>query len=309
MSYTAIVNPAARNGKTGRRLSALQEACRRAGLAMAWQTTEGPGHAAELARTAAATSDAVVAVGGDGTIHEVSRGLIASGTGTPLGILPCGTGNDFVKALPIPRRLPDAVAALARSSPVPIDYGLVRWRDGGEMRQEPFVNAVGFGFDARVAAEGPFFKFLPGVGAYLYAVLRTLARWSSPRCRLSAGLPDAPGAVLFDGPLFLATMGNGVSSGGGIYLTPAAEPDDGLLDLCIIEDPSRWRVLLLLSLALRGRHGGAREVHLSRRRSVHLTSSAPLYVHTDGEIVATVAREIEVEIVPGGLSLLLAPPR
>jgi diacylglycerol kinase (ATP) len=306
MRYTFILNPAAGHGAAARRRRAVEAAVAASGLDADLRLTEGPGHAFTLAREAAAEKDVVVAVGGDGTVQEVSGGILASRRPVHLGVLPLGTGNDFVKMLGMPSEPRAAVEALRRARPQAVDYGRVRWWEDGKAAEGTFVNAVGIGFDAQVAGEVGAFKFLPGVAAYLAAVLRTLARWKAPRVRVTVEQAAAP-PYRYEGPLLLTTAGNGTCSGGGFYLTPAASVTDGLLDVCLIEGISVPRILQLLPFTLFGRHIHAREVHMHRGVRIHLESDAPLPVHADGELLTRAARRLEIEVVPGGLSALMAP--
>lgn len=300
MHVTAILNPTAGGGSAGRRRGAVAAALAAAGLDAQVRCTTHPGHAVELAAEAAAASEAVIAVGGDGTVQEVSRGLLASGHDTPLAVLPLGTGNDFAKMLRLPRGgLRAAARALATALPTRVDVGRVVWEEGGR-RERLFINAVGLGFDARVADVAADFKHLPGLAAYLAAVFHTLRRWQAPGVVL-----HADGAVLYEGRLFLVTAGNGVSSGGGFYLTPEASLTDGLLDVCLIEDVRRSRVFQLIPRALVGRHGTAPEVHTRRAAHLHLTADAPLFIHTDGEVLTKSATTVDIWLEAGRLPVLM----
>src|SRR5688572_7487889 len=144
MRLAFILNPAARNGRAGRVREAIEAGLSRRGVEATIVETEARGHATELAASLAGANDAVVAVGGDGTAHEVVRGLY--GTETPLGILPEGTGNDFAHALGMPDDVDAAIGALLAAPARPIDLGRVRWteRVGGEViqRDELFVNCL-----------------------------------------------------------------------------------------------------------------------------------------------------------------------
>lgn len=302
----AILNPRAANGNAGKKHAALEAALRAAGLGgEVWQT-EAPGHGVALARQAAAEAEAVLAVGGDGTIHEVCQGLIASERSAHLGVIPLGTGNDFVKMLGMARDLETAARQLASAVPTPVDYGLVHWDVDGEPRRRAFVNAVGMGFDAYVAADVDAFKRLPGVTGYVAAVVRSLWRWQTPQARISgATTSGGPASVLYEGPLLLVTAGNGVCSGGSFYLTPRASITDGLLDVCLVAEASPWRILRILPRALKGRHEREPEVYTARLHRLHVTAEAGLPIHADGEIVTRCACVVEVEVMPGGLSVLM----
>ncbi len=306
MRTIAILNPAADHGRTGKKRSAVQAALHAAGLPSEVWLTQAPGHAVTLARQAAARADAVLAVGGDGTIQEVCRGLIESARAVPLGVIPLGTGNDFVKVLGMPLHPQAAARMLARATPRDVDYGVVRWQEAGMGRQQVFVNAVGVGFDARAAIEAERLKFLPGFTGYLAAVFRTLRRWDSPQARIvGAREPGEAASLLYEGRLLLLTAGNGVSLGGMFRLTPHASITDGLLDVCLVEDARALRIVQVLPRAVRGRHEMAREVHTYRVHTLEITTETGLPIHADGEILAQNAQSIAIDVVPGGLSVLM----
>lgn len=266
--------------------------------------TERPRHALELARAAAETGHAVVAVGGDGTAHEVASGIIESGARAPMAVLPLGTGNDFAKMLELPGS-PEAYAeTLAAARLQSVDYGAIEWDGPAGRGRGYFINIGGTGFDAKVAAAAPRFKYLSGTPRYVAAVLSTLSGWRAPGAAVTLER-DGRNVYSFEGPLFLALAGNGVCSGGGFYLTPDASIVDGTLDVCVIRDASIPRILTLIPRALFGKHVGEPEVaiHKTGRMTVH--SDAPLPVQADGEILALQATEVMIEVVPGGLDMLL----
>ena len=344
MRYCFILNPAAQRGRAGRHGGALERALLKSGVDFYMEETEAPGHAEHLARRAADRGETVIAVGGDGTIHEVACGLV--GTTTTMGVIPAGTGNDFARALAMPSALHDAVQALLAATPRPVDLGKVRWQEDADSRSSAshetvFVNALGVGFDAFAAQRVQRYKRLGGRLAYLAAVLHALWRWRKPEACVEVTVPkeahDIAGDSLTDGagddgaatdrdsssttgypssretriyrkPLFLAEISNGFSVGSGFMLTPDAQLDDGLFDVCLIEHVLARRVVRLLPAALKGGHIGEPEVTIHRLRRLTIRSPVPLPVHADGEVLTSGARMIEAQVLPGELSLLMPLP-
>ena len=151
MRTIAILNPFADYGRAGKKRAVVETALREAGMEVEVWLTEASGHAVALARQAAAEAEAVLAVGGDGTIHEVCRGLIESSHTAHLGVMPLGTGNDFAKMLGMARRPEAAARQLAAATPQAVDYGIVRWVEDGRAGERAFINNVGIGFDAQAA--------------------------------------------------------------------------------------------------------------------------------------------------------------
>src|SRR5690606_11312996 len=150
--------------------------------------TERRGHAAELAERAVDERwGAVIAVGGDGVVHEVANGLMrraGEGASLPLGIIPVGSGNDFVKMLGVPPHRPaDAVRRLVGAQPRQVDVGCVRRHDsgGGPPGTWYFTNGVGVGFDAQVATHARGIRRLRGAAIYGWALLKTLSQLRAPR--------------------------------------------------------------------------------------------------------------------------------
>lgn len=298
-----IMNPAAGRGGFRRKRRRLERALQRRRLSYVLSVSERPNHVRELARDAACRGRAVVAAGGDGTVQQVAQGLHDANGAVPMGIVPMGTGNDFVKVVGIPFAIEEAVNVLALGSPVPLDCGRVRWGGTTNEGERIFVNALGIGFDARVAGAVSRFKWLPGTSAYLAAVLSSLRDWSAPAVRVTS-----EERVLHDDRLLFVTFANGVSSGGGFYLTPSASAQDGQLDMCLIEAISLRRILRLIPSVLRGSHEAAPEVHMERVQRVEVTAEEPLPVHADGEPLTNDAHRLIVEVVSEGLSVFAPAP-
>jgi diacylglycerol kinase (ATP) len=246
-------------------------------------------------KTLAARADAevVVAVGGDGTINEVANGII--GSGKVLGVIPAGSGNDFVKSARIPTRTSEAVNVLLAGRTTCIDIGSVvtNSRIGhspSNSQERFFVNGVGIGFDAAVAEQTRHTRNLSGVMLYLVAVLGTLRKYRPCQFHIEIDSDSMSGRTL------LVAIGNGACAGGGFYLTPDAMLDDGLLDVCVIEAKSALQILNLVPKVMRARHVGTSGVSLQRGSRIHIETEEPVLVHADGEILGDVSRSITVEV-------------
>jgi diacylglycerol kinase (ATP) len=258
--------------------------------------TKARGHAVELAAAAHDDGfDLVVALGGDGTVNEVVNGLMAAagsdGVPVPLGIIPIGSGNDFAALAGVPRNPREAVRRLLAAEPRAIDVGRVgdRW----------FTNGVGVGLDARVAIEAAKVRRLRGIAIYVWALARILRRFRPAHMRV-----ELDGVLEVDRPMTLVTAGNGGRHGGGFWICPDAEVDDGLLDVCMCDALSRPGVLSFLPRVMYGGHVNASCIHMRRVRHVRITSDEPLPVHTDGEIFSEGTHEVIIEIHPGRLRVL-----
>jgi len=300
--FAIILNPAARNGRAGRVRDGLEASLARRGADATIVETSAPKHATELASTLGRSFDAVVAVGGDGTAHEVARGL--RGTTTPMGVIPAGTGNDFAHALGMPDDIDDAVAALLAAPTRPVDLGRVRWQEtiGHDVpwKEDVFVNCLGAGFDGQVAMTVPRFKWMGGNLAYLAAVMRCLRSWERPHAEVTVD-----GQVLYAGPLYFISVCNGHSIGGGFLMTPAAVIDDGHLDHCIVRGMPVLRVLRLLPQTFSGSHIHAPEVAMGTLMRLAAGSATALPMQADGEVITEGAHSVEVEVLPGAIRALM----
>lgn len=303
MNLGIILNPTAGRGKARRQRARLERLLNERGASFRMWETTAPGTGSALAEQAAAECDVVIAAGGDGTVHEVGAGLLAGEHPKPLGVLPFGTGNDFARMLGMPTSLEDALQALLTARPTRIDYGCLDAETASGRHTRPFVNGVGIGFDAEVAARAMQHKTLPGVLGYLVEAVRALHRWEAPPVEVILE-PGRPAEQRWTGPLLLLAIGNGRSAGGGFRFTPDARLADGWLDVCRVTAMPLHRVLALIPQALRGTHGSAPEVLLRPVHELHVKTMQGLPVHVDGELLTRTAYEVRVHVVPGGLSVL-----
>ena len=296
-SYFVIFNPMASKGRAAGTRQEIAEAFRAAGATCTMVPTEHRGHGEELAMRAVEEGwGAVVAVGGDGIVHEVANGLMrvaGEGVTLPLGVIPVGSGNDFSKMLDIRAHRPaDAVRQILSAAPRQVDIGRVIRQDGagGPAGDWYFTNGVGVGFDAQVAQHASRIQKLRGAAIYGWAIVKTFSQLRSPSIRV---LLD--GEVVADAPLILTTISNGPCHGGSFWLCPGARVDDGQLDVLIADARSLLGLLRLLPLVIFEKHLGQKGVRLIRGARVHLTSRERLPIHADGEIVADWVREMEIE--------------
>ncbi|MQA89324.1 MAG: YegS/Rv2252/BmrU family lipid kinase [Gemmatimonas sp.] len=305
-SYFVIFNPLASRGRAAKSRATIEASFAAGGADYRLVPTEYRGHAVELAQDAVRDGwSAIVAVGGDGIVHEVVNGLMcAAGNGVtvPVGIVPVGSGNDFVKMLGVPPHRPgEAVRRILTAEPRPVDVGKVvrHCTGGGPDGAWYFTNGVGVGFDAQVATHARAIKRLRGAAIYAWALLKALRELRSPRIDVFVD-----GVQISDRALILTTVSNGPCHGGNFWLCPGAEVDDGALDILIATGRSLPRVLRLLPRVMVGKHLGQWGVELHRGRSVVVRSTERLPIHADGEFVADWVTELEIEIVPGRLTVL-----
>lgn len=284
-----MVNPTAGRGRGRRVLGRVRAWLEQHPLPHRILVTERPGHA--RAWVASLPQDAVViAVGGDGTVHEVTACCL--GTNRTLGVVPAGSGDDFAHALGLPPGRPEAT--LAR-----LAAGTVRLVDTGLANGTPFVNAVGSGFDAEVGAlvrRAPW--PLAGAGAYLWAVAAGLRQLRPVGVRV-----EVDGREVHAGQALLAACLNGPRAGGSFRFAPGADPADGVLEVVLAGAIGRAGTVRLVPRLMAGRHLDDPRVRLFRGRRIALVWQAPRAWHTDGEVAAPTAR-LDVEVRPGSLRVL-----
>ena len=288
--HFVILNPKAGRGKGEKTRADLEAELKRQGLFFEIAPTEYAGHAIELAAEAAREYDVVVAAGGDGTANEVANGILKS-NGAVMGLLPIGSGNDFARAMKIPKKLAEAVTVLARGKTKKIDIGLVNGRH--------FPNGLGIGFDALVVRESMRIQRLRGLLIYLTAVIKSVFKYDSPHMTL-----QLDGETKVDDRVFMVTVGNGISLGGGFILTPDAKNDDGVFDVCVFHHLTKPKIFLNLPKVFWGGHTKIKEVEMFRASEVDVFSSEPVEAHVDGELISDEEGHFRARLLPRTLEIV-----
>jgi YegS/Rv2252/BmrU family lipid kinase len=283
-----VLNPAADRGRAGGRRGFVSRFLEERGVEAIWHVTRGPGHAGHIVEDLP-DGALTVAMGGDGTVHEVAAACV--GSDRVLGVLPVGSGNDYVKALGLGTDIGLALETLVG--------GKVRVVDAGEVNGVRFNNGLGIGFDAEVAAgvaEAP--AYLGGTGRYLWSVGRLL--WGF-RCH-EAALRLDDGWVI-EAKTILVAVALGTTYGARFRLAPEARLDDGLFDVVFSEEVSRAEVLRLVPAALGGTLLKHPKVHLARAREVEVELAEEVPAHVDGEILEP-TRLFRARVLPGALRVV-----
>jgi len=289
-----IVNSTAGRGKTGKKISKLVTSLNEHKFDYEIELTKAPQHAIQLTQDAIEKRITnIVAVGGDGTLNEVVNGIMLSGKSenVNLGIVPEGGGNDFALNFKLSSNIDKAVDLLRKFK--------IRKIDIGKIEDKYFINALGIGFDARVAIVSNKIKYLNGLPRYLLAVIKALVTLKM----VEADIKMDTGTI--KNPFLLLSIGNGLSTGGGFLLTPEARTDDGLLDLCLINKANRRRVLSLLPSAIKGKHLKEPEVVIHQSQKIEVTTNKPLPIYYDGELpVLKDPLHFVIELLPKKLNLI-----
>lgn len=274
-----IVNPSAGDGRTGARLSAITGRLSALGLAHSVHPTTDLGHARELAGAAVADGAMPVAFGGDGLIGAIAGSIAHSGTA--MGILPGGRGNDIARVLGIPRD-PLSACEVLRD-------GVDRTLDLGRLGTVPFIGIISCGLDSEANRIANASRLVRGGLSYSYGGLRALARWRA-----------ASFSVTVDGTTrrfrgYTVAVANSRAYGAGMLLAPDAQLDDGQLDIVMIADMPRLWFLANMGRIFVGSHVRMSQVTVLRGGDVEISADRPLSVYGDGELMAELPAQVSID--------------
>lgn len=277
--FALLVNPAAAGGRALEALPSVHATLDGLGAAHRTVTTRSIDHAYEEAGRAASEGETVVALGGDGLLRPLAGAL--KGTDSALALIPCGRGNDLARVLGVPTD-PAQAARIAVE-------GEERLLDVANVEGTPYMGIASFGFDSdanRIANEA---KLVKGDAVYVYAALRALAAWK-----------PATFTVTVDGERHQMTgysvaVGNSKAYGGGMFVLPHAELDDGKLDVMLSKRTSKLRFLLELPKVFKGTHTDSEHVQFLRGEEIEVSADRPFVIYADGDPIGATPAIIRVE--------------
>ena len=252
--------------------------------------TQYAGHASEIAsRAKDEGKDIVVAVGGDGTVNEVARAIVHSGTA--LGIIPCGSGNGLARHLLLPMNVKKAIEVLNECEIRALDYGIINGY--------PFFCTCGMGFDAFVSQ-----KFAEagkrGPITYVENVLREGLKYQ-PETYI---LQDENGTIKYKA--FLISCANASQYGNNAYIAPQASMSDGLMDVIIMEPFDVFEAPQISIDMFNKTLDKSSKIKTYKCRKLHIHRSKPGAIHYDGDPAMT-GEDIDVELVPNGINIVVNP--
>ena len=297
---TAILNPQADRGRTAQLADALQQTLAGRVELQLLKTTRR-GEAVELAQQAgAAGCDGVVAIGGDGTVHEVANGLIAlpASERPSLGIIPAGSGNDFAFALGIDKNQERNAELLARGATRAVDAALV---ETGSGRRRYSINNLGALLEGQINLASHELHWPRGSGLYLRAALLTLIR-RPPLAKLQLTVDG----VELTRQSAILSISNGCRSGGRFYLTPCARVDDGRFDYLLAPPASRLRLVWEIYKSLRRDRPLDSWIEQGEFSTMTVRSDLALAAHVDGEPWLRPEegeRDLKIDVLPGVLQV------
>ena len=292
-SIGIIINPAAAGGKTLNLAPEITErfaACGRTHhIHLSTRAGEPPVVARQMITQGVET---LVAVGGDGTINEIASEILASGSDVALGIIPSGSGSDFVRTLQLPHDIRSAIKIVSDRRVYPADAGRITFDDG---TCHYFVNVAGLGFDA-VVAEYALESRLPGSTLpYLVSALKAMRVYTNMEMHIESEHGTWEGraaSVLFCNAKYF---------GGGMKIAPMAEIGDGLLDVCILGDLTHFEMIRALPGLFRGKHVTNPKFHHFTAKKISVVSQYPARVQADGELFKYTP--VTIDVLPGALKI------
>jgi YegS/Rv2252/BmrU family lipid kinase len=287
--HLVLVNPSAGGGRARELLPRLEGALRDRDIAYRLVLTTSLDHGIREAMTAAEDGEVPVVMSGDGLIGQIGGALV--GADVPMGIIPGGRGNDLARVMGIPTDIPAAAAMLAA--------GNVRTIDVGEVNGRRFLGIASCGLDSVANQLANEARLLKGHLVYLYAGVRALATWKPAHFTITLDGKRRE----FDG--YSVAAANNKAFGGGMFLAPDAELDDGLLDVVYIVQHARRRYLANLPKVFKGTHVEKDEVNVVRAHEVEVEADRPFAVYADGDHLADLPARIRV--LPRALDVI-APP-
>ncbi len=294
-----ILNPMADMGNAWRMARDLRSITEQHG-GIDWSGTVYPGHAIDLAKSSEGY-DMVIAMGGDGTVHEVVNGLmqIPEEKRPILGVVPVGSGNDFGHGINASTNPTESLKRAINGKPSTVDLGLMT---DGEGRKVFFDNTLGIGFGAMVTIRSHKLPILRGFLMYLTAVIQTIILDHNP---IQMQI-ESDGEKWEQSAIYLILC-NGPREGGGFHVAPEAKIDDGILDFAMITNVSRLMMLRIVPEVMNGTHPRFKQVRMGKFKKFTLTANRPLYIHADGEIYSgpgSDLRQVSFEILPGALNVV-----
>jgi diacylglycerol kinase (ATP) len=289
-----VANPTAGRGKAGKLIGKVDAALDRLRIEHEIRVTRSPQEMEETAGTLATGGASIVAVlGGDGSVSCAANGVL--GSSAALSVLPAGTGDDFASTIGV-GKLDTALRQLADPQIRAID--VVKVTAGTTVRR--FVNVAGAGFDSEVNETANAMTVrLGGTGTYVAAVVKTLSRFVPARYEIAVD-DDA-----FTVDAMLAVVGNGMTYGGGMKVLPSARVDDGVLDVCIVEQLSKPAFLRAFPRVFTGSHATHPKVRMLRGTRVTMEANRKIQLYADGERVGPLPAVFE--LLPGALNVVIGP--
>jgi diacylglycerol kinase (ATP) len=301
--WLVIVNPNAGNKKGKKDWDTISALLKKENLPFTVKFTERKGHAIIFAMEGiAAGFRKIITVGGDGTLNEVVNGVFSTGVcltkDISLSLIPVGTGNDWGRMFGIPLDYKKAIKIIRDNKQMLHDVGLVSFYNGSEKKKRYFINIAGLGFESVVVRRTNIQKDKGRSGKmiYFYNLLMSLLSYKNTKAE-----------VIIDGErinadVFSINIGNGRYCGGGMRQTPNALPDDGFLDMTIINGMGKFEIIRNLKILYDGTILNHPKIDGYRCKNVKVSSDSVIYTQADGESLGHTP--VEFSILPASINIV-----
>ncbi|MCQ2284157.1 MAG: diacylglycerol kinase family lipid kinase [Bacteroidales bacterium] len=303
--WHVIINPNACNQECFSNWGTISTKLGQNGIRHEMHKSDASGRGIEIARELCQKGERhLIVIGGDGTINEVVNGIFTAGINTQevyLAVLPLGRGNDWARTHKFPGNFIDSIDLLLKGNFIRHDIGKVETIQNGQKAAERyFINIAGFGFDADVIYDTTYNKphFL-GISVYILSLIRTLFHFKAPE--ITVKTPDHT----FSGKSFLSIAAICQYNGGGMRQAPMAKPNDGLLDVVVIPNVGKLKVIANLKHIFTGNH-------LNKLKGIEVFSTPSLTISSKqlvrGEVEGEVLRngDYNIQLLPSALNTLSA---
>lgn len=249
--------------------------------------SDGPAHARQIAKEAINKFDLIIAVGGDGTVNEVASAIV--GTQTILGIIPFGSGNGLSRFLGISMHAPTAIKALNSNN--------IQFIDSATINGHPFFNMAGMGFDAHISEVFSHGK-KRGFFSYLISSVREISKYKAQNYHIEID------GKTYEREAFMLSFANSSQYGNNAHISPRASIQDGLLDVCIIKQFPKWRLLEMGIRMFLKKAEGTGYLEIIRGKRIKVKREEPGPVHLDGE-PHIMDIDSDIQIVPASLRVIV----
>jgi YegS/Rv2252/BmrU family lipid kinase len=300
-----IVNPESNKGRTRRRWGKIKEALHSFLKEFKYEFTEKPSQAIDISRAAIKEgSELIVGVGGDGTINEIANGFFDGeniiNPKTVMGIVPSGTGCDFIRSLHIPTDLKRALQVITQAPSPAIDVGRVKFlTQTGSYGERYFLNVADFGFGGEVLERMNQVRAKRKAASYLKSTLATFLHYKHKRIRLKIDGEEMP-----QGEYLIGAISNGRIFGKGMKIAPTARLDDALFDIVLVKGMKVWEFLRNIYKLYTGTHLSHPKISFFQGKKIEAIPEDPeenILIEIDGEQVGKLPATFE--IVPQSISV------